>query len=206
MLIKLYEQNTNLQTVRQVVDLLRQDAVIIIPTDTVYAFACSLSSSKAYDRMARIKGVKPEKADFSLICSDLSHIADYSKIDNATFKLMKKALPGPFTFILNATSNVPKLFRSNKKTIGIRVPDNNIALTIVQELGEPLVVTSVLDDDEVIEYTTDPELIEEKYTHLVEAVVDGGYGNNEASTIIDCTSGKPSLVREGIGKIEQFIW
>ena len=204
MLVKLYEKDTNLTTTREVVELLRKDAVIIIPTDTVYAFACSLNSAKAFDRMAKLKGVKPEKANFSLICSDLSHIADYSKINNATFKLMKKALPGPFTFILNATNNVPKLFKSNKKTIGIRIPENNIALTLVKELGQPLVVTSVLDDDDVIEYTTNPELIEEKYSHQVEAVIDGGYGNNEASTILDCTGNGIEIIRQGIGNLEDF--
>ena len=153
--------------------------------------------------MARIKGVKVEKANFSLICHDLSQLSDYSKpITNHVFKLMKRVLPGPYTFILNANSNVPKIFQSSKKTIGIRIPDNSIALEIVRELGHPIASTSIHDDDEIIEYTTDPELIHEKYETLVDLVIDGGYGGNEASTVVDCITDEPVVIREGKGMIE----
>ena len=153
--------------------------------------------------MARIKGVKLKDAKFSLICYDLSHLSDFCKpMDNAVFKMMKKALPGAFTFILNASNNVPKLFKANKKTIGIRVPDNNIIRQVVKELGNPVVSTSVHDDDEVVEYTTDPELIHEKYANDIDLVIDGGFGNNVASTVIDCTDGEPIIVRQGLGLID----
>lgn len=174
--------------------------VIIYPTDTVYGLGCDIFKSKAVERIAQIKGIKADKANFSFICNDLSQLSDYSRpISNEVFKLMRKNLPGPFTFILNASSNVPKLIQSKKKTVGIRIPDNNIPLEIVRELGNPIMSTSIRDEDEIIEYTTDPELIYEKYKNIVDIVIDGGYGDNEASTIIDCTGSELLIVREGKG-------
>ena len=204
-LIKIYQENPNEKQIRKVVDCLKSGCVIIYPTDTVYGLGCDLKNSKAVEKLARIKGVKAEKANFSLICYDLSHISDYAKIGNPTFKLMKKALPGPFTFILEASSNIPKMFNGKKKEIGIRIPNNNIAREIVKELGNPLVNTSTYDDDEIIEYTTDPELIKEKYDDLVDIVIDGGIGNNEASTIVNCLGDEPEVVREGLGDIYQYM-
>jgi tRNA threonylcarbamoyl adenosine modification protein (Sua5/YciO/YrdC/YwlC family) len=203
MLIRIFPENPNERQIRAAVEVLTKGGLIIYPTDTVYAIGCDIASSKALERMARIKGVKPEKANFSLICHDLSQLSDYSKpITNHVFKLMKRVLPGPYTFILNANSNVPKLFQSSKKTIGIRVPDNSIARAIVKELGHPIASTSVHDDDEIIEYTTDPELIHEKYAEQVDLVIDAGYGDNEPSTVIDCTGDDVVVIREGKGSIE----
>jgi tRNA threonylcarbamoyl adenosine modification protein (Sua5/YciO/YrdC/YwlC family) len=159
-------------------------------------------NQKAIAKVAAIKGIKPEKANFSIICYDLSHISEYAKINTPDYKLLKKSLPGAFTFILNATGNVPKIFKSKKKTIGIRVPNNNIAREIVLEFGNPIIATSVHDDDEILEYTTDPELIHEKYGKLVDVVIDGGMGNNEASTIVDLTDGEPEIIRQGLGELE----
>ncbi|GAB1405167.1 L-threonylcarbamoyladenylate synthase [Lentimicrobium sp.] len=174
--------------------------VIIYPTDTVYGLGCDIFKSKAVERIALIKGIKAEKSNFSFICNDLSQLADYSKpIPNDVFKMMRKNLPGPFTFILNASNSVPKLIQSKKKTVGIRIPDNNIPREIVRELGNPIMSTSIRDEDEILEYTTDPELIYEKYNHLVDIVIDGGYGDNEASTVIDCTGGQPVITRQGKG-------
>jgi tRNA threonylcarbamoyl adenosine modification protein (Sua5/YciO/YrdC/YwlC family) len=203
MLIKIFPENPNERQIRTAVDTLAKGGLIIYPTDTVYAIGCDILNPKALERMARIKGVKVEKANFSLICHDLSQLSDYSKpITNHVFKLMKRVLPGPYTFILNANSNVPKIFQSSKKTIGIRIPDNSIALEIVRELGHPIASTSIHDDDEIIEYTTDPELIHEKYETLVDLVIDGGYGGNEASTVVDCITDEPVVIREGKGMIE----
>ncbi len=191
---------------REAVKILNRDGVIVIPTDTVYSFASVLGNSKGFDRIARIKGLRPNKAHFSLLCSDLSDLAQYTRpVPNEVFKLMKRALPGPFTFILESGGNVPKLFRSTKKTIGIRVPDNNIARAIMLEIGKPLIVSSVHDEDHVLEYTTDPELIEERQGHAVDAVINGGYGELYASTIIDCTSGIPEIIREGRGDVSGLI-
>jgi tRNA threonylcarbamoyl adenosine modification protein (Sua5/YciO/YrdC/YwlC family) len=163
---------------------------------------CDIFKSKAIERIAQIKGIKAEKANFSFICSDLSQLSDYTRpIANDVFKLMKKNLPGPFTFILNASNSVPKLIQSKKKTVGIRIPGNNIPLEIVNELGHPIMSTSIHDDDEILEYTTDPELIYEKYKDLVDIVIDGGFGDNEASTIIDCTGIEPMIIREGKGEL-----
>ncbi|KQS36705.1 L-threonylcarbamoyladenylate synthase [Pedobacter sp. Leaf194] len=206
MLIKIYPENPNERAIEQVVDVLRKGGIIIYPTDTVYGLGCDITNPKAIEKIARIRGIKPEKANFSFICHDLSHISDFIKpIDNTTFRILKKALPGPFTFIFNANNNVPKLLSSNKKTVGIRVPDNNIARCIVKELGNPILSTSIKDDDELIEYSTDPELIHEKYEDLVDLVIDGGYGDNEASTVIDCTTGEFEIIREGKGNIEDFL-
>lgn len=183
-----------------VVECLMDGGIIIYPTDTVYGLGCDIFKSKAIERIAQIKGIRAEKSNFSFICNDLSQLSDYSKpIPNNIFKLMKSNLPGPFTFILNASNNVPKLIQSKKKTVGIRIPDNNIPLTIVSELGNPIMSTSIHDEDEIIEYTTDPELIYEKYNKLVDIVIDGGYGDNEPSTVIDCTADEPLIIREGKG-------
>jgi tRNA threonylcarbamoyl adenosine modification protein (Sua5/YciO/YrdC/YwlC family) len=203
MLIKLYD-NPNSQQLEKITEILRKGGVIIYPTDSVYGIGCDIFNHKAIERVARLKGVKPEKANFSIICHDLSHISDYTKpINNTVFKLIKKNLPGPFTFILNANNKVPSIFQSNKKTVGIRVPNNNILLEIINDFGNPLVNTSVHDEDNIIEYTTDPELIHEKYKDLVDLVIDGGYGKHTASTIVDCTTSEPEILRQGIGEL---IW
>lgn len=183
----------------QVLECLRSGGLVIYPTDTVYSIGCDIGNKKAFERVSKIKGIKPEKANFSIICYDLSHIAEYARVSNANYKLMRSALPGPFTFILPSSNQIPKLFGSRKKTIGIRIPDNHIARELVQGLGRPIIATSVRDEDEVIEYTTDPSLIAEKFEHQVDMVIDGGYGQNEASTVVDCTGDEPELVRQGLG-------
>lgn len=203
MLVRMFNENPNPREVRRIVEVLRNGGLIIYPTDTVYGLGCDITQSKAVEKVARIKGVKLEKANFSFICSDLSHLSDYTKpISNSTFKLMKKNLPGPFTFILEANNNVPKYFKGKKKTVGIRVPDNNIIHDIVAELGNPILSTSVHDDDEILEYTTDPELIYEKYQDLVDIVIDGGYGELVPSTIVDCSKDENEILREGKGVLE----
>jgi tRNA threonylcarbamoyl adenosine modification protein (Sua5/YciO/YrdC/YwlC family) len=202
MLIKLFETNPNERQIEKIAEVLKKGGVIIYPTDSVYGIGCDIHNPKAIERVARIKGVKPDKINFSIICQDLSHISDYTRpITNPTFKLMKKNLPGPFTFILNANNRVPNIFQSNKKTVGIRVPKNNIILEIIKELGSPLVNTSVHDDDEIIEYTTDPELIYERYQKVVDMVIDGGFGQIIASTVVDCTGDEPEILRQGIGEL-----
>ncbi len=206
MLLKIYPENPNEKTIQQVVDVLRKGGIIIYPTDTVYGLGCDITNHRAIEAIARIRRVKPEKANFSFVCYDLSHISDYTKpIDTTIYRVLKKALPGPFTFIFNASNNVPKLLSSNKKTVGIRVPDNNIARCIVKELGNPILSTSIKDEDEIIEYSTDPELIYEKYQDQVDIVIDGGYGGNVPSTVIDCTSGNFEVIREGKGELELYL-
>jgi tRNA threonylcarbamoyl adenosine modification protein (Sua5/YciO/YrdC/YwlC family) len=206
MLIRIYEENPNEKAIEKVVDVLKKGGIIIYPTDTVYGLGCDITNQKAVERIAKLKGIKPEKANFSFICYDLSNISNYIKpIDNRVFRVLKKALPGPFTFIFNASGNVPKLLSSNKKTVGIRVPDNQIARQIVQLLGNPILSTSIHDDDDIIEYTTDPELIYEKYQDSVDLVIDGGNGANIPSTVVDCSSGDFEILRQGKGKIEDFI-
>ncbi|MPR32002.1 L-threonylcarbamoyladenylate synthase [Salmonirosea aquatica] len=204
-LIRIYPDNPDIRRIRQVADCLRGGGVVIYPTDTVYGLGCDIHNARAVEKVARIKGIKPQKNDFSFICYDLSHIADYARVSNAAFKLMKKALPGPFTFILEATNHVPKLLNTNKKTVGIRVPDNEIPRFFVRELGNPIITTSIKDDDEVIEYSTDPELIFEKFQHQVDIVVDGGYGGNVGSTIVDATTDDFEIIREGLGDLSQFL-
>lgn len=199
--IKLYPQNPDPRRIEHIVKSLRDGAVIIYPTDTVYGMGCDIHNARAVERVAHIKGIKPTKNDFSFICYDLSHIADYARVSNQAFKLMKSLLPGPFTFILQATNSVPKLLNTNKKTVGIRVPDNDIPRLIVHELGNPIITTSIRDDDEVIEYSTDPELIYEKFQNQVDIVVDGGYGGNVASTIVDATNDDFSIIRQGLGEL-----
>ena len=206
MLIKIYPENPNEKAIQQAADILRKGGIIIYPTDTVYGLGCDITNPKAIERICKIRNIKPEKANFSFICYDLSHISDYIKpIDNATFRVLKKALPGPFTFIFNASHAVPKLLSSNKKTVGIRVPDNNIAREIVKALGNPILSTSIHDEDDIIEYSTDPELIHEKYEDLVDLVIDGGYGDNIPSTVIDCTTGEFDVIREGKGQLEEYL-
>lgn len=206
MLIKIYPENPNPKAIEQAVEVLKKGGIIIYPTDTVYGLGCDITNQKAIEKICRMRGIKPEKANFSFICSDLRHISDYIKpIDTTTFRVLKKALPGPFTFIFNANNNVPKLLSSNKKTVGIRVPDNAIAREIVMLLGNPILSTSIKDDDELIEYSTDPELIHEKYEDKVDLVIDGGYGDNEPSTVVDCTSGEFEIIREGKGDLESFL-
>ncbi|WP_103864660.1 L-threonylcarbamoyladenylate synthase [Aquimarina sp. I32.4] len=200
--VKLYNENPNPRELQRVVDCLRGGGLVIYPTDTVYGLGCDISNNRALERIAQIKGVKLAKANFSFICKDLSNLSDYVKqIDNAAFKLLKRTLPGAYTYILPGNNNLPTVFKK-RKTVGIRVPDNNICTAIVQELGNPIVSTSIHDEDEVIEYTTDPELILEKWDSLVDMVVDGGYGDNIPSTVIDLTSGEPVLIREGKGSID----
>jgi tRNA threonylcarbamoyl adenosine modification protein (Sua5/YciO/YrdC/YwlC family) len=201
MLLKLYPDNPNYKEFRRIVDVLKNGGVIIYPTDTVYAIGCDITNNKAIQKVAQLKSVNAEKENFSIICHSLSNLSEYARVDNVTFKMMKKNLPGPFTFILNASSNVPKLFKSKKKTVGIRVPDHYIPLGIVEELGNPIMTTSINDPDEVVEYTTDPELINEKYGKLVDLVIDGGFGNNTASTVVDCTNGDFEVIRPGIGEL-----
>jgi len=203
MLVRMFNENPNPREVRRIVEVLRNGGLIIYPTDTVYGLGCDITQSKAVEKVARIKGVKLEKANFSFICSDLSHLSDYTKpISNSTFKLMKKNLPGPFTFILEANNNVPRYFKGKKKTVGIRVPDNNIIHDIVAELGNPILSTSVHDDDEILEYTTDPELIYEKFQDFADIVIDGGYGELVPSTIVDCSKDEIEILREGKGILE----
>ncbi|NUY79742.1 threonylcarbamoyl-AMP synthase [Flavobacterium sp. MAH-1] len=202
--IKIYEDKPSEAAIQRVVKILREGGLVIYPTDTVYGLGCDITNSKALEKIARIKGIKLEKANFSFVCSDLSNLSDYVKqIDTATFKLLKRALPGPYTFILPGNNNLPKEFKK-KNTVGIRVPDNNIAIEIVRQLGNPIVSTSIYDEDEVLEYSTDPELIFEKWQNLVDVVVDGGYGGNEASTIIDLSGYEPVVVREGKGDVDIF--
>ncbi len=200
MFIKIYPENPNPKDIRQIVEILRDGGLIIYPTDTVYALGCDALNVRAVEKICKIKGINPQKTNLSIICYDLSNISEYAKVDNNTFKLMKKNLPGPFTFILNATTNLPKIYK-NRKEVGIRVPGNNIIRELVKELGNPILTTSIHDEDEVIEYSTDPELIHEKYENTVDAVVDGGYGGIEPSTIINCTEGEPEITRQGKGEL-----
>jgi tRNA threonylcarbamoyl adenosine modification protein (Sua5/YciO/YrdC/YwlC family) len=200
--LKIYEDKPNEAAIAKVVKVLQDGGLVIYPTDTVYGLGCDITNTKALERIAKIKGVKLEKANFSFICYDLSNLSDYVKqIDTATFKILKRALPGPYTFILPGNSNLPKEFKK-KTTVGIRIPDNSIALEIVKMLGNPIVSTSIRDEDEVIEYTTDPELIFEKWQNLVDMVIDGGYGDNIGSTIIDLSGDEPIVVREGKGSLD----
>lgn len=200
--IKIYEENPNPKEIDKVVSVLKKGGLIIYPTDTVYGLGCDITNLKALERVAKIKGVKLEKSNFSFICHDLSNLSDYVKqIDNSTFKLLKRALPGPYTFVLPSAKSLPNPFKQ-KKTVGIRIPNNNIALEIVRRLGRPIISTSIRDEDEIIEYTTDPELIKEKWDNLVELVIDGGYGDNEPSTIIDVSDGEVVVVREGKGSLD----
>ncbi|WP_297091669.1 L-threonylcarbamoyladenylate synthase [uncultured Draconibacterium sp.] len=203
MLVRLFNENPNPREIRKVVDVLRGGGVIVYPTDTVYGLGCDITNQKAVEKVARYKGIQVEKSNFSFICSDFSHLSDYTKpIPNHIFKLIRKNLPGPFTFILEANNKVPKYFKGKKKTVGIRIPDNNIIREIVCELGNPILSSSVHDDDEILEYTTDPELIYEKFADVADLVIDGGYGELVPSTIIDCTTDEPTITRQGKGELE----
>ena len=202
--IKIYEENPNEKELNKVVEVLQNGGLIIYPTDTVYGLGCDISNTKALEKIARIKGVKLEKANFSFVCSDLKNLSDYVKqIDSTTFKLLKRVLPGPYTFVMQGNNNLPKDFKK-KKTVGIRVPDNLIARRIVELLGNPIVSTSIYDEDDVIEYTTDPELIFEKWQNKVDMVIDGGYGDNVASTVIDLSGDETKVLREGKGSTDIF--
>ena len=201
-LIKIYNENPNQKEIDKVVKILQNGGLVIYPTDTVYGLGCDITNSKALEKIAKIKVLKLEKANFSFVCNDLSHLSDYIKqIDSPTFKILKRALPGPYTFILPGSNNLPKAFKK-RKTVGIRIPDNNIARTLVETLGNPIVSTSIHDEDNVLEYTTDPELIYEKWSNIVDVVIDGGYGDNQASTVIDLTSNEPEVIREGKGSLD----
>lgn len=202
MLVKLYETNTNPKDIEKVVKVLQDGGLVIYPTDTVYAMGCDALNVRAVERICRLKGINPAKSNLSIICYDLSNISEYAKVDNATFKLMKKNLPGPFTFLLKTTSSLPRIYK-DKKMVGIRIPDNNIIREIARILGNPILTTSIKGDDEVIEYLTDPELINEKYDNTVDLIVDGGYGGIDGSTIVDCTDSEPTITRQGKGDL---IW
>lgn len=204
--LKLYADNPEQKKIDRIVEVLRNDGVIIYPTDTVYGIGCSINSRSAIDRVARFKGIKPGKERFSLIFNSLSQISEYVKnIHTPTFKVMKKALPGPYTFILESSNKLPKLLNSSKKTVGVRIPDHNIPRTIVQQLGHPIITTSIRDEDEIVEYSTDPGLIKEKFAHMVDLIIDGGYGNNIPSTVIDCTGNEFEVLREGLGELDIIL-
>jgi tRNA threonylcarbamoyl adenosine modification protein (Sua5/YciO/YrdC/YwlC family) len=199
--IKIYNENPNPKEIAKVVKVLQSGGLVIYPTDTIYGLGCDITKTKSLEKIAQIKGVQLEKANLSFICNDLSHLSDYVKqLDSTTFKILKRALPGPYTFILPGSNNLPKVFKK-KKTVGIRIPDNNIIRTLVAELGNPIISTSIRDEDDVLEYTTDPELIFEKWQGLVDVVIDGGYGDNEPSTVIDLTE-EPIVIREGKGSLD----
>ncbi len=206
MLVKIYEDNPNAKSITEAVKILKKGGVIIYPTDTVYGIGCDITNHRAIERLCQIRGLNPAKSNLSFICYDLTEISNFTKpFDTAVFRVLKKALPGPFTFIFNASGQVPKLLSSKKKTVGIRVPNNNIVREIVKELGNPIITSSIHDEDEIIEYSTDPELIHEKYEDLVDLVIDGGYGDNVASTVIDVTDGEFEVIREGKGIIEDYL-
>jgi tRNA threonylcarbamoyl adenosine modification protein (Sua5/YciO/YrdC/YwlC family) len=206
MLLRIYPENPNPKEIKKVVDCLKNGGVIIYPTDTVYGIGCDVNNKKAMERVCRIKGLDLKKHNLSFVCYDLSHIAAFSKqLTTSTYKLMKKTLPGPYTFILEANNSIPKLFKNSKKEIGIRIPDNNIPREIVKELGNPIATTSVKDKDMLIEYSTDPELIYEHFNKLVDIVIDGGYGEAIPSTIVDCTNNTPEIIRKGKGDITPFL-
>lgn len=203
MLIKIYPENPNPKEIKLIVDVLKNGGIIVYPTDTVYGLGCDITNAKAVEKVARYKNVKVEKSNFSFICVDLSQLADFSKpLSNQVFKLLKRYLPGPYTFILNANSNVPKYFKGKKRTVGVRIPDSPIILEIVRVLGNPIMSTSIHDEDDILEYSTDPELIHEKFKEIADLIIDGGYGDNIPSTIIDCTEDVPVIVRQGKGLFE----
>lgn len=204
MLIRINEKNIPASAISQIVECLKNGGIIIYPTDTVYALGCDITQARAIERICKLKGIKPEKANFSFVCSDLSHLSQFTKaIPNTVFRIMKRALPGPYTFILEANFNVPKLLKQSKKTVGIRVPDNLICQEIVRELGNPLISTSLHDtSDDILEYFSDPEVIQQQYGDIVDIVVDGGFGNIYVSTVIDCSGHEIEVIREGLGSLE----
>lgn len=200
MLLKLYKENPNIREIEKIVKILQDGGIVIYPTDTVYAMGCDALNVRAVEKICKLKAINPQKTNLSIICYDLSNISEYAKVDNTTFKLMKKNLPGPFTFILNATNSLPKIYK-NRREVGIRIPDNNIIRTLVKGLGNPILTTSIHDEDEILEYSIDPELIHEKYENIVDVVIDGGYGDLEPSTVVKCTEGEIEIVRQGRGEL-----
>jgi tRNA threonylcarbamoyl adenosine modification protein (Sua5/YciO/YrdC/YwlC family) len=205
-LVRIHPLNPEGRKIQHAVDILRGGGLIIYPTDTIYGIGCDLMNRKAIERLCRVMDIKPQKLDLSFICNDLSHISEYVKrIDTPIFKILKKALPGPYTFILESSSKVPRILNVNKKTVGIRIPDHSIPRAIVAQLGNPLITTSIKDDDVIKAYTTDPEEIYEDFKNLVDLVIDGGPGNNVPSTVIDCTGGEIAILRQGMGSVEQFV-
>jgi tRNA threonylcarbamoyl adenosine modification protein (Sua5/YciO/YrdC/YwlC family) len=198
MLLKIYNENPNPREIEKVVSVLRDGGIVVYPTDTLYGMGCDALNVRAVEKICDLKGINPQKSNLSIICNDLSAISEYARVDTPTFKLMKRNLPGPFTFILPTTSSLPKIYK-NKKTVGIRIPDNPIIREIARVLGNPVLSTSVKDEGEEVEYTTDPELIHEKWSDIVDVVIDGGFGGIEPSTVVDCTSDEPEIVRQGKG-------
>jgi tRNA threonylcarbamoyl adenosine modification protein (Sua5/YciO/YrdC/YwlC family) len=206
MLLKIHPDNPELRKIRIIVDCLKNGGVIIYPSDTVYALGCDIYQPKAIERIYKIKNINPKKSNFSFLCYDMSHLSDFVfSIDTPIYRVMRKVLPGPFTFILKANSKVPKIFQSKRKTVGIRIPDNNICKELIKELGNPIMTTSIHDEDEILDYTTDPLLIYEKYENIVDIVIDGGFGGNKPSTVVDCSEGDFTIVREGLGKIDEYL-
>lgn len=204
-LLRIHPDNPQQRLIDEVINCLKKGGVIIYPTDTVYAIGCDMFHHKAIERLCKMKGVKPNQANLSIICNDLSHLSEFAKqLDNSIFKLMKKTLPGPYTYILRASGNVPKILHHKKKTIGIRVPDNKIALMIAEQLGNPIITTSLKLDDDILEYPTDPELIYDDFGEMVDMVIDGGYGKIEGSSVIDATTVDVEVVREGLGDVSMF--
>jgi tRNA threonylcarbamoyl adenosine modification protein (Sua5/YciO/YrdC/YwlC family) len=204
-LLRIHPDNPEPRKVQQVVEMLREGGLIIYPTDTVYGLGCDIFQPKAIEKIAKIKNLKPEKANFAFICHDMSHLSDYARVSTPVFKVMKRALPGPFTFVLPATAEVPRILNNKRKTIGIRIPDNQIIRTLVRELGHPILTTSIVDEDDVLEYSTDPELIFEKFENQVDIVIDGGYGHNVASTIVLCENDDFEVIRQGQGDLSLFL-
>jgi len=203
MLIKIYPDNPNTEHIRRVTWLLGQGGIVIYPTDTIYAMGCDIRASRSIEKIARFKGMNPGNPDMSLIFSSFSQLSEYTVIhDNDIFRLLKRNLPGPFTFIVKANNQIPPLFRNKKKTVGIRIPDNNITLELIRDFGRPLITTSLHEHGDVIEYITDPELIHEKYRDFTDLVVDGGFGGNVPSTVVDCTGEEPEILRQGLGILE----
>lgn len=205
-LLKIHPDNPPLNKILQAVDVLQNGGILVYPTDTIYGLGCDLHNTKAVERVCQLKGLDLKKANLSFICSDLTHISDYVRtISTHNYKIMKKALPGPFTFVLEASNKVPRYAGVKKKTVGIRVPDNQICLALVRELGNPILSTSIHDEDDIVEYSTDPELIFEKYRNLVDLVIDGGYGKNVPSTVVALEDNGYSIIREGAGQIEEYV-
>jgi len=203
--LNIHPDNPPLNRILTAVEIIKKGGIVIYPTDTVYAIGCDIHNQKAVEKVCRLKNIEPGKINLSFICQDLSHISEYTKaLPTAVFKLMKQVLPGPYTFILNASSNVPNILNTKKKTVGIRVPDNKIVLLLVKELGNPILSTSIKNEDEILEYTTDPDEIYERYKNYVDVIIDGGFGGNEASTILDCTGSEVEVVREGKGSVDEL--
>jgi len=206
MLLNINKENPNPRLIKLAVDCLQQGGVIVYPTDTVYAIGCDIYNKKAMERLCKIKNLNIKKHNLSFICYDLSHISNFTKhLDTNTYKLMKKALPGPYTFILNANTSIPKIFKNKKKEIGIRIPNNNIARKLVEELGNPIATTSVKDPDMLIEYSTDPDLIHEHLGKKIDLVISDGYGESIPSTIVNCTNKIAVVTRKGKGDTNLFF-